>query len=363
MRRKGRLRWGRVATVLFAVAAGAFVLDTLADAGTFRRIEPHFDGTCTRVDGTVGAEDMAIDRRSGRVYIAACDRRAWWRGKPTAGHVWAYDLRAEAPTLVDLTPDAGPSLQPHGIGFWQADDGGQDAVYVVSHPTVTTHAIEVYDVVPGGLTHRASLTDPLLTSPNDVAAVGRDELYVSIDHGSNGPGLARTVEEYLRLPLGTVVHLEDGTWRTVVEGLTYPNGVAASPDGRTLYVAASTELAVHVFDRDPATGDLTRRDVFEAGSGVDNIVLGADGSLWIGAHPKLLTFAAHWDDASTPSPSQVLRLVPREGGGADVHEILVDDGSQLSGSSVAVQDGQRLLVGPVLDPGLLDCRMGVATDR
>ena len=41
---------------LLLVAAG-FVVDLVSDAGGFRTVEPHYAGTCRRVEGIVGAED------------------------------------------------------------------------------------------------------------------------------------------------------------------------------------------------------------------------------------------------------------------------------------------------------------------
>jgi hypothetical protein len=48
------------------------------------------------------------------------------------------------------------------------------------------------------------LSDPLLVAPNDLVAVGRDRLYVTNDHAC----ATRVLEEYLGLPLSTVVHYD-----------------------------------------------------------------------------------------------------------------------------------------------------------
>ena len=92
-------------------------------------------------------------------------------------------------------------------------------------------------------------------------------------------------------------------------------------------------------------------------TGVDNIELDAGGRLYIAAHPKLLTFVKHAKDAAFLSPSQVLRLEARSGGGYRVDEIYLDSGAEISGSSVAAVSGKRMLIGAVFDPKFLDCRM------
>ena len=113
------------------------------------------------------------------------------------------------------------------------------------------------------------------------------------------------------------------------------------------------DRAVFVY-RVAADGALRQVRRIDTGTGVDNITVDDEGMLWLGAHPKLLTFLRHASDASVLSPSQVLRIDPGTG---RVDEILLDDGSQLSGSAAAVPWSDRLLIGPVFDDHLLDCRL------
>ena len=51
-----------------------FSVKTLVDAGQFKNIKPHFDGTCQEVYGLEGPEDIiALD--DGRVFISSDPRR------------------------------------------------------------------------------------------------------------------------------------------------------------------------------------------------------------------------------------------------------------------------------------------------
>jgi hypothetical protein len=43
-----------------------------------------------------------------------------------------------------------------------------------------------------------------------------------------------------------------------------------------------------------------------------------------------------------------------------VEEVYLDDGSTISGSSVAAVRGNRLLIGEIFDEGFLDCTMAPA---
>ncbi len=115
-----------------------------------------------------------------------------------------------------------------------------------------------------------------------------------------------------------------------------------------------TSFAVAVYNRDAASGALTLQAEIDVDTGPDNIEIDANGNLWIGAHPKLLTFVAYAKDADKLSPSQALRIHRAEGG-YDVTEVFLSEGDDISGSSVAAWRQGRLLIGSVFDPHFLDC--------
>jgi arylesterase/paraoxonase len=348
-----RLLW--MIPLLLVVVAGGWSLRVLWLAGAFRRIHPHFAGSCRLVRGPVGPEDITIHPRTGVAYISASDRRAVDAGRPVPGGIHAYDLNAEAPVPVNLTPDADAAFQPHGISLWVGKDG-HDVLFVVNHPAGATvpHAntVEIFDLSGGALVHRATLTDPLLVMPNDLVAVGVDRFYVTNTH-HHPPGTMQTIETYLLLSGAQVLFYGDGGFRPVLDDVIVPNGINVSPDGRTLYIASTTGRVLRMYDRDPAAERLAfRKEVF-LGSGPDNIEIDEQGDLWIGSHPKLLRIDKHRADPAELSPSQVLR-VTKEG---KVDEVYLDDGRKLSGASVAAVRGRRLLIGEIFDDGFLDCEM------
>ncbi|MBW2705676.1 MAG: SMP-30/gluconolactonase/LRE family protein [Deltaproteobacteria bacterium] len=139
--------------------------------------------------------------------------------------------------------------------------------------------------------------------------------------------------------------------------IAYANGINTSPDGRTVYVAATVGQKILVYDRDLNSGDLALRDTIEAGTGVDNIEIGQKGDLWIGCHPKLLTFVKYSKDPRALSPSQVIKVEQRSPGQYDVKEIYLNNGQPLSGSSVAAVFENTLLIGSVFDEQFLLCRL------
>ena len=54
----------------------------------------------------------------------------------------------------------------------------------------------------------------------------------------------------------------DGELKRKAEGITVSNGLAWSPNGRTMYWSDTKAHTIYAFDFDPATGDLSQRRVF-----------------------------------------------------------------------------------------------------
>jgi arylesterase/paraoxonase len=329
-------------------------MDLLWSAGQFRDIDSHFSGTCHPVTGAVGAEDITIHPITGIAYISSCDRRAVASGKPGNGAIFAYDLNMDRPQLINLTPDADPDFQPHGISLY-VDTGGRDALLVVNHQG-GKNAVEIFLLKEGRLVHQRTVTDPALVSPNDLLAVGPEQFYVTNDHRHTN-GFMRLVEDYGRQSWSSVLFYSGSGFVEAATGLGYANGINVSPDGKLLYVSETVGQALHVFDRNPVTNVLALKEKVDLKTGLDNIELDVAGRLYIAAHPKLLTFVKHAKDAAYLSPSQVLFLEARTGSGYRVDEIYLDSGAQISGASVVAVRGKRMLIGSVFESKFLDCQL------
>jgi arylesterase/paraoxonase len=344
-----------IAVAVLVLAVAIAVLRILWIGGAFARITPHFAGTCRLVDGPVGAEDLTIDQQTGRAYISASDRRARAAGRPVPGAIWAYDLNAPGAAPVNVTPDAGIDFQPHGISLWVEPDGAE-TLFIINHPAspdAPPHTVEIADVRDGRLQRRASLTDALLVMPNDIVAVGPERFYLTNTH-AHAPGFAQTMETYLQLRGAKVLSYGPEGFGVAIDDLVFPNGINVSRDGATIYVAAMTDRAVLIFDRDTRSGYLTRRDQIPLGSGPDNIEVDSDGNLWIGSHPKLLAVPRHAADPATAVPAQILRVTPNS---KAVDEIYLSDGHPVAAASVGARYRNRLLIGQIFGRGFLDCEM------
>lgn len=351
----------RVLVILGGVVLllGWFVLDLLIDSGAFRAIEPHFAGQCQRVDGVMGSEDIVLDPIMKRAYLSYQDFRSLKQvDRAQPGAIASYDLeRGGSPMKIAM--DFTQPFHPHGLSFFRSDDG-ERRLFVVNHPDRNTSHVEIFDIEgvdTPTLRHLRTVTGPEMISINDVVAVGLDRFYATNDAGTRPDDILRTAETFFRLPWASIVYFDSTRFRTVAEGFAYANGITVSTDGRAVYVAETTGRKLSIYDRDVSTGALTLRLERVIASGLDNLSVADDGSIWIGAHPKMFDFLAHASDPTALSPSQVFRATV-DGNGVTVQEIFLDDGNQISGSSVALPVGSgRFLIGTVFQQHFLDCQM------
>ncbi|MGH9389175.1 MAG: strictosidine synthase family protein, partial [Vicinamibacteria bacterium] len=343
--------------LVVVVLGGGLVLDLLLSSGYFKTIAPHFAGRCRPIGGMPGPEDVTVNPDTGVAYISSADRRARGAGRPTRGAIYALDLESPEPRPIELTGDFQPELQPHGLSLLRGPYG-EASLFVVNHPGAD-HTVEIFDVREGKLAHRETIRGELLRSPNDVLAVGPRQFYVTNDH-RHPTGWKRTASDFLRLADSDVVFFDGTGFRVVAEDIAYPNGITMSPDGRTVFVASTTERAILSYERNPATGALSFRERFDAGTGVDNLEMGSDGTLWEGAHPQMLAFLKNARDPANLSPSQVLSLDPSTG---VFQEQFLSLGDDLSTSSVAAVHGRWMLIGSVFEEHLLLCETDQAFSK
>ncbi len=348
---------GLVSTTLGVVI---LVVYTITIAGEFRTIEPHSRAKCETIEGFAGGTEDFIDRPDGTLFVSSPDFRDAEKG----GRIYLVDPKDRS--LRDVTPDLGFSFQPHGVGLWTGPDS--ERLFVVNHrdgsgvpdaseadAAETVHSIEIFEVAPNGdLKHISSTRGDALISPNDVAPVGPESFYTTNDHGY-GHGIMRTLEDYLRIPAGNVIYGDGGSLHVAWEGSRYANGVAVEPGGKHVYIAETTGFLVRKLARDPETGELESVATYDLETAPDNLNFDAQGNLWTAAHPKLLTFTKHAKDPAVPSPSQVLRIRPGAGDEFELDEIWLDDGTLMSGSSVAWTNGEEVFTGSVFEGKLVVC--------
>jgi arylesterase/paraoxonase len=328
-----------------------YILNTLYSAGVFKTLKPHLEGTIKTIYTTMpGTEDLDIDYQKGLLFISSTDRWEQLKGKPVEGGIYLLQLDSGiAPRKLPTTYKG--VFRPHGISFFSKEGG--DYLFVVNHRSDDDSYVELFQFKNDTLFYKKSFSDRLLFSPNDVVGVDSNQFYVTNDHGTK-KGKGRMAEDYLRLPWSYLLYYNGAQFTKAYEGLTYGNGVNVSNDGSKLYVTHTTGRELLTFSRNKQTGELKLLDKLNLESGLDNIHVDDEGNLWIASHPKMLKFIGHAKDSINKSPSQVFKLTPATNGtDYTVEEVYLNEGEQLSGSSVAVQYKNELLVGVVFDHKVL----------
>ena len=345
-----------ITLLIIAVILVGLGAKTFYDAGEFKEITPHFNGQVKTIAGVLSSEDISIHPQTAMAFISSDDRRAHRSENSQArqGAIFGFNLNATEPRLVNLTADFSKELNPHGLGWWMAKNGDL-SIFVVNHRR-DGHFVEIFDYRDGKLVHRQSVSGALMHSPNDVLPVGPTAFYVTNDHG-NSTVLGRMAEEYLQLARSYVLYYDGKNFRKAAGALAYANGINLSLDGRTVYVTATVGQEIYLYDRDLNTGDLSLRRTIVAGTGVDNIEIDQKGNLWIGCHPKLLTFVNYSKNPEVLSPSQVIKVENRASGQYEIKEVYISNGQPLSGSSVAAVFEDTLLIGSAFDERFLMCNL------
>ena len=326
-----------------------FIIKTLNDAGEFKIISSHFEGECISIKGIVGAEDITI-LSNGLAIISSDDRRQTLEGHPVQGALYVYDLNEKTPQFINLNPEIPFDFHPHGISVYETGNGAF-VMAVVNH-SQQGNSIEIFKYGDAGLSHEKTITDPLLISPNDLVFINATQLYITNDHG-NSSEWGKTIEEYLQLTRSNVVFYDGNEFTIAIKKLGYANGINVSEYGNILYVAETVGKKISEYAIDKNSNALTFIQSTDFNSGVDNIELDKEGNLWIGSHPKLLTFTRHAKNSDIFSPSQVFKV--SLGDNNRVDEVYLNDGGKLSGSSVAAVWENNLLIGPVLADHFLHC--------
>jgi sugar lactone lactonase YvrE len=93
--------------------------------------------------------------------------------------------------------------------------------------------------------------------------------------------------DVLDAPDGCLYRVDtDGSIATIETGLVLPNGIAFSPDGRTLYVTEMWVNRITAFDFDARRGTVSRRrpliEVPADEGHPDGLIVDAEGYLWSG---------------------------------------------------------------------------------
>jgi hypothetical protein len=248
---------------------------------------------------------------------------------------------------VGSTECSGPPdparFSPHGIDVSTREDGSA-RLLVVNHGG--REAIELFRLEVGGGAPSAvwegCVPLPDDAQGNDVAALPGDGL-VTTNMLPRGAGVFSMLKLALGLPTGELLawNATDG-WRAVPgTSESAPNGVVASPDGKTLYFAAwGSSRLVRI------GSDGTDKREVALPHHPDNISWGADGKLLVTGQKGPITSipaCGQLDSGTCPLPFSVVRVDPA----ALTLEVVFDhDPARLGGAgTVALEYDGALWIG------------------
>lgn len=322
------------------------VVRTLYFAGTFKRIEPSGSTGGSRVTNIMGAEDIAVDYRTGLAIVSSDDRRSTRAGNPVKGALYLIDLNKGGEVVRNLTDSyANPDFHPHGISLFYDSADSTQWVFAVNHRQ-DKDCVEIFQFRDSVLVHNQTVSSSLFFHPNDIAATGKNTFYFTNDHDQ--PGGISSWKDYLVIGTGQVGYFDGTRVRILAEHIRYANGIAVSPDGERLYVAACTDGSVLEY----SLFSFQQTARIDCGTGVDNLAWDEAGNLWSAGHPQMLAFMAHSKDAQKYSPSEVVQIQFPENKEPRVVRIYLNDGVVYSGSSVAVPYQGQLYIGSVFEKGI-----------
>ncbi len=268
------------------------------------------------------------------------------------------DINAAEPHVRAALSAEPAGFKPSGLSLY-TNANGTKRLFVTSRRELGKHSVEIFDQSPtGAFTPTETIRDAKLWSPTSIVAVGPRQFYVV-----NQLGFKRAFEDgtpnvrdQLRGNQSTVVYYDGEQMKIVARGLSLASGIALSPDGLNAYVTESAGGRIQVFDRDPASGDLTRKNEIDVPGAPHNITVDADGVLWVSTHPHAVPFMEFLRDPDDRAPTEVLKVTPGAAPDKQVEEIYVGEGDELSaGSVVAPRSGGQFLVGSRSDHKLLIC--------
>lgn len=342
-------RIGLIILILFI----GFIINIFISTGYFRNIENNFDGEIVKKISLPGAEDIIVSLKDSFAIISSTKRSFSKSRENDKGGLYYMELKSGNFNITPLTSSFQKSFAPHGISMIQKDSTYK--IMAINH-TSQGHSIEIFNLNGNNLAFEKSLTDSSMVSPNDVVMIDENRFYFTNDHGYT-KGIGKFFEEYGGLSVSNVVYFDGEKYQEVANGIAYANGINFDPKRNLLFIASVRKFLIKVYSIN-TDGSLDFIEDIDCGTGIDNIEIDKEGTLWMGAHPNLLAFAAYAEKKKEISPSEIIKIDYRGKNDYSIEKIYLNDGSSMSASSIAVPFGDLILAGNVMDNEFLILKKG-----
>lgn len=312
--------------------------------------------TCSKVSVQAGPEDFAYFPKLDGFFVSSAD----YRDTTTSGNLVWLDKITKQSSIIQVLGLSETRFRPHGISF--VSTSTQDFLYVISHPTPTSHKIHKFEIKVSNklpnLLHVQTFEDPKLTSPNDLFALEDGTFFVSNDYGTSS-NFGKFLHSLFRLERADISFFDGKEFHFLEVPVAFGNGIFYYKDKngkewihRSLFFDKS--IGIYKLTRRVEAHpklELVRKLPLE--SGPDNIAKGLDNKMYVTGHPSTFSFLKHARSKENFAPSEVIAYTLD-----DLKPVVVfrDDGSQISAASTAWNDGKVLWISQVFEPFLLECK-------
>jgi gluconolactonase len=146
-----------------------------------------------------------------------------------------------------------------------------------------------------------------LNSPNDVTVDAHGRIYFTDPRYGSLEGVEQDKESVYRID-------PDGTLTRIIDSVSRPNGIAISPDQKTLYVSDNREGAMAVllaFDLASDGSVKNGRTLYDFGSGrgIDGMTIDSAGRIWATAGSRDKAGVHIFEISADRSSAKLVRLV------------------------------------------------------
>ncbi|ABZ95677.1 Arylesterase [Leptospira biflexa serovar Patoc strain 'Patoc 1 (Ames)'] len=310
---------------------------------------------CERISGTPGPEDFDLIRETATIIVSSHERR---NGLKDIGALFEISFanpnqKLEAKKIESNYPK---NFRPHGISY--AKINGVDTLAVISHTLDddTPHTLEIFERTKvGKWTHTKTLSDPSLTSPNDIFMNESGEIFTSNDNGTSN-AFRKYWDMIIRSGRADISYYNGNTFQNLGVPVMLGNGIYIRKNGKQelLYRSVFSEKAIRVYEVNRENGKISLKylESIAIGAGPDNILEDESGMLWLAAHDSTYKFIRHVMNRTNLAPTRVFKINPNT---KEVIEVYANEGGEISAGSTGLAYKDKLLISQVFEDFLLVC--------
>ena len=288
------------------------------------------------------------------------------------------DYNQSPPTVEPLSLELPQGSDFHPLGAALFHQSRHSTLFITNAQRngSTIELFHLSHATPPILSWRRTISHPLIPNANAIHPLSSTSFYVTNDHrfrrAESTP--AHTLESYLQLPLAWTTFVElsgnEVLAKKVVSSQRVANGITATPDSKTIFIAESARGGFGVYVRTD-DNDLHFKEFVRVNGFTDNINFNDDGyvddshwgrsSITAGCHPNILRLE-RFARGKQNAPSWIVSFRPESEGVGDTSESLYraknykdtwhvktelqDDGEWFGGATGAIIDhGRNVMIG------------------